>query len=701
MSVNNFEKQPLQPEDLANLQFLGEVQLSPDARQVYYDVYYINREKNTYQGEIWQLDISQNQCRKLTGGPRRDNSPRLSNDGTKLAFLSDRGEDNKKQVYLLEPGQPGEALRLTNFQSGVLSVTWSSDNRHLAVVVETPDASEKAANWSRPETSEARKEREAREQEEKRVGGNPVTFTRVKQRADGRRTLVPNDAHNQLWLLDTAAPEAAPRQLTTGPFGVGQPAFSPDGQRLIFSSTRDQQQADFSCISDLWLVEPFGDDLTPRKLTSSKGPANGPVWSPDGKAVAFVGHTNPKDGSFLEQSRVWVLEMNVQGADGEARCLTANFDRPVANLLNTDLRVFGETPLAWTEDSRDLFFAACSEGSMQLFRVSVDGPNEPQAITNPDRHIYAYSFAAKTGQVAFASSMPLDPGDIFLQSIEVRKGKGEAPQQLTFLNREWVESHYIVEPETIRVPVEGGIEVEGWLIKPPGFDPSKKYPLVLQVHGGPHTAYGHSFNYEFQMLAGQGQVVLYTNPRGSVGYGYDFAAAIHNDWGHHDYDDIMAALDYVIEQGYIDTDRLGVTGGSYGGYMTNWIVTHTDRFKAALTQRCVSNLMTMYTLSDISFGFVESEFEGDMWSNPRIWERSPMAHANKAKTPLLMLHSEADYRCPIEQAEEFFFALKRSGCEVELVRTPAEDHNLSRNGSPDHRIGRLGRIGNWFKKRLE
>ena len=256
-------------------------------------------------------------------------------------------------------------------------------------------------------------------------------------------------------------------------------------------------------------------------------------------------------------------------------------------------------------------------------------------------------------------------------------------------------------PEKLAVPTTDGTgSIEAWVIKPPNFDPTKKYPLVLEIHGGPHTAYGYSFNFEFQVLAGQGAVVLYPNQRGSIGYGYDWAKATYNDWGGRDYADVMATVDYVIEQGYIDTAQLGVTGGSYGGYMTNWIVTHTDRFKVALTQRCVSNLITLYTLSDIGLTFIESEFGGDIWSNPLVWERSPMAHANKARTPLLMLHSEMDFRCPIEQAEEFYFALKHVGCQVELVRTPNEDHNLSRNGSPDHRIGRLRRIANWFAEQL-
>jgi dipeptidyl aminopeptidase/acylaminoacyl peptidase len=694
------ERQTLQPEDLAKVRFVGEVQLSPDAAQVYYDVYYINREKNIYQGEIWQFDLKTKAERKLTAGPRRDTTPRLSPDGTKLAFLSDRGEDNKKQVFLLELDRPGEARQLSRFQSGVISLVWSPDNRYLLALVETPDDAKKAADWARPETTEARREREAREQEEKRVGGNPITFDHITLRADGRRTLLPKDAHGQLWLIDTSDSEAEPRQLTSGPFNVGQSAFSPDGNRLVFTSTRDQSQIDFSCISDLWLIEPFGGDegLQPRKLTASKGPANGPIWSPDGTRIAFVGHTNPKDGSFMEPNRVWVIEVDKAGTASEQKCLTANFDYPVANLLNSDLRVSSESPLAWSEDGREVFFVVCHSASMQLFRVAADASAEPEALTEADRHIFSYSFAPKAGQFVFASCAPLNPGDLFLQALGK---KVEAPQQLTNLNGEWLSQYYLAEPETIRVPSQDGTtEIEAWLLKPPGFDPSKKYPLVLEIHGGPHTAYGHSFYFEFQMLAGQGQVVVYPNPRGSVSYGYDFGAAIHNDWGHHDYDDIMAVVDYVIEQGYIDPERLGVTGGSYGGYMTNWIITHTDRFKVALTQRCVSNLVSMYTLSDINFNFVESEFEGDIWTNPRIWERSPIAHANKAKTPLLMLHSEADFRCPIEQAEEFYLALKRVGCPVQLVRTPNEDHNLSRNGSPDHRIGRLRRINDWFHNGL-
>ncbi|HEX2912114.1 MAG TPA: S9 family peptidase [Chloroflexia bacterium] len=698
--MSTIEKRPVRPEDLNTMKFLGEVTLAPDARQLFYDVFYVNQEKNIYQGEIWQLDLTgkEAQPRRLTAGPRRDSQPRLSPDGTKLAFLSDRGEDNKKQLFVLELGQPGEARQLTRFRNGANSFAWSGDSRYLAVLTETPDDADKASKYSRPESPEERREREAKEQEEKRVGGNPVTFDRVKMRADGRRSLIPGDAHVQIWLVDSAAPEAEPRQLTSGPFSVMDPAFSPDGRKLVFSSTRDQQQADFTSISDLWLIEPFGAQQEPLKLTGSKGPAHAAVWSPDGTKLSFVGHTHPKDGSYKELPHVWVLEVNDKGAAGEPRCLTTNFDRHCVNLVNSDARASKDVELAWSKDSREIFFAATDGPNVNLFRVPADGSAEPTALTTGQHQIYGISAAPQADQVAYTCASWNSPGDVYIQSLE--KGQSEA-RRLTELNRDWLSELYFAEPETIRVPsADGTVEIEGWLMKPQGFDPSKKYPLLLEIHGGPHTAYGHSFYQEFQMLAGQGYVVLYTNPRGSVGYGYDFGASIYNDWGHHDYDDIMAAVDYVIGQGYIDTSRMGVTGGSYGGYMTNWIIGHTDRFKAALSQRCVSNLVTMYTLSDISFGFVESEFEGDIWSNPRIWECSPMAHANKVKTPTLLLHSEADFRCPIEQAEEFFFALKRNGCEVQLVKTPGEDHNLSRSGSPDHRVGRLRRISEWFEKYL-
>lgn len=686
-------RRTIQPEDLNDLTFLGEVQISPDGTQIYYEVAKIQPDKNIYSGELYQFDIKTKTSRRLTAGTRRDSNPRLSPDGKQLAFLSDRSEDGKRQLYVLSLESPGEARRLTDFQSGVGSFVWSPDNQHLAVLVETPDDEAKALAWAAPESAAARQTREAKEQEDKRINGGLVTFSQNKMRADGRRSLIPPDAHVQLWLVDSGEPTAHPRQLTAGAFNVSFPAFSPDGQQIVFSSTRDQYQADFTCVADLWLLDIFSSDLTLTKLTKSAGPGTHAAFSPDGQQIAFIGHTNPLDGSYLEISRVWVLDLTTP--DNEATCLTPDFDYPVANLLNTDLRSFTDLLLYWSADSRQVYFAATVGGSLQVLGVAADGSTPPHAITPPDRHIFSYNFAPEAGLFVFGAYQPTAPGNIFVKSA----AEPNAPlTQLTDFNRAWLDDRLLAEPETLTIPsADGTVNVEGWLLKPPGFDPTKKYPLVVLVHGGPHTAYGLSFYIEFQMLASQGFLVLYTNPRGSVGYGYDFAAAIRNDWGNHDYADVMTAVDYVLAKGYADPARLAIGGGSYGGYMTNWVVTHTDRFKIAISERCVSNLVTMYTLSDIGPGFIESEFEGNIWTNPRIWQCSPVAHANKKiAAKVLFLHSEADYRCPIEQAEEMYFALKRFDSDVLLVRTPNEDHNLSRSGSPAHRVERLRRIRDWY-----
>jgi dipeptidyl aminopeptidase/acylaminoacyl peptidase len=688
-------KRAIMPTDLNDLVFLGEVQLAPDASYVYYEISYINAAKNIYQGEIYRLSLKDRKMQQLTSGLRRDSVPRLSPDGTKLAFLSDRSEDGKRQVYVQDVTAPGEARAVTGFQPGVIGFVWSGDSRYIAALVETSDDPTKAAASAAPETPEAKQEREAKEKEAARIGGNLTTFSQFKMRADGRRTLFAPDAHVQLWLVDTNAAKPNARQITNGGFNVSHPAFSPDGKSLVFSSPREQEHVDFYSITDLWLIDPFATDFTPRKLTSSAGTATNAAFSPDGCKLAFAGHRNPRDYSFLETVRVWTLDLDAP--DAEPRCLTPDFDFTAANLVNTDLRAFSEFVLQWSMDGSEIYFGATVGGSLPLYKVAADGQSQPQPLTPEGFHTFSYSFAPVTGQFVYTAYAPHDTGQIYLASVSA---PGEKPVAITELNKDWWADKYLAPVENFKFPsADGQVEIEGWLVKPPDFDPAKRYPMLTMVHGGPHTAYGNSFYIEFQMMAGNGFLVLYTNPRGSIGYGHPFAR-IHNDWGGKDFEDVMSAVDYAIANYSADPERLGIGGGSYGGYMTNWAVTHTDRFKAALSERCVSNLTTMYTLSDIGGSFIESEFEGDIWTNPRIWERSPVAHANKKiATPLLLLHSEADYRCPIEQAEEMYFALKRFGSDVTLVRTPGEDHNLSRSGSPAHRVERLNRILNWFRER--
>ncbi|MBX6342038.1 MAG: S9 family peptidase, partial [Thermomicrobiaceae bacterium] len=280
-------------------------------------------------------------------------------------------------------------------------------------------------------------------------------------------------------------------------------------------------------------------------------------------------------------------------------------------------------------------------------------------------------------------------------------GEGRQERAVSAVNADWLAEVTLAAPERITYLGEGGVEIDGWVLKPPGFRPGVRYPLILEIHGGPHAMYGSTYFHELQVLAARGYVVLYANPRGSTGRGQEFVAAAMGDWGGVDYRDLMAGVDHVLSLGYVDEHRLGVTGGSYGGYMTNWIIGQTDRFKAAVTQRSTCNRYNLLGTSDLVWSYGPWEFRGYPWDEPEFHlERSPISYVRRMRTPLLILHSEQDYRCPIEQAEQLFVALKLLGREVEFVRFPNESHELSRAGRPDHRVERLRRIVDWFGQHL-
>jgi dipeptidyl aminopeptidase/acylaminoacyl peptidase len=299
--------------------------------------------------------------------------------------------------------------------------------------------------------------------------------------------------------------------------------------------------------------------------------------------------------------------------------------------------------------------------------------------------------------MAYIAATPINPGDLYTASA-----RGEVEVRLTKLNADFLNGIALTDPEEFWVPSQSDdTPIQGWILKPPGFDPNRKYPMILQIHGGPHAMYANAFMHEFHLMAARGYVVVYTNPRGSAGYGEEFTRATHLRWGETDMPDVMAAVDHVLSLGYVDESRMGVTGGSYGGYMTLWVIGHTDRFKAAVTQRCVSNLYSFYGTSDIGWTFIDYEFGGNAWEQREHYMKySPITYVDKMTTPLLIVHSERDFRCPIEQAEQVFISLKKLGREVEFVRVPDETHNLSRTGKPKHRQDRLDYIVGWFDKHL-
>jgi dipeptidyl aminopeptidase/acylaminoacyl peptidase len=353
-------------------------------------------------------------------------------------------------------------------------------------------------------------------------------------------------------------------------------------------------------------------------------------------------------------------------------------------------------PPTWTPDGQRLLYPVSLHGSAHLVSVSVNGDDLRTEI-GAEQGLNAVTFSRDFTRAAYITATMQDPGQVMAQDWP-----GGAPRQLTHFNRDWLDQIDLGAMETHWIKGPDGNDLQGWILKPPGFDPAKKYPSILEIHGGPLTQYGFAFMHEFYYLAAQGFVVTFCNPRGGRGYGEQHAGAIWGCWGTKDYDDLMAWSDFVASQPYIDPDKMGVCGGSYGGYMTVWIIGHTPRFKAAVPMRCVSNFVSMWGSSDFNWVFQYTLEAGAPFQDlNKFWERSPIAYIGNAVTPTLVIHNENDHRCPIEQGEQVFVALKRLGVPTEFVRFPDEFHGLSRGGRTDRRIARLEHIARWFKQYLQ
>ncbi len=372
--------------------------------------------------------------------------------------------------------------------------------------------------------------------------------------------------------------------------------------------------------------------------------------------------------------------------------MLAGWDRTVGSVVMSDMRSQVQTlPPRWSADRARILFVGSDQGTANVYSVPSAG-GEVRAETLGAHQIASLSLDREARRFACVFASAVIPGDVGAGEL------GGGMRCLTDLNGELLRARHVSAPERVSFAGADGWTIEGWLLKPRGFDPAKRWPLVLEVHGGPHSTYGHAFFHEFQVLAGRGYGVLYTNPRGSHGYGERFSTACVGDWGGKDYEDLMAGVDHALSWGWVDPTRLYVTGGSYGGFMTNWIIGHTDRFRAAATQRCVSNNVSSFGTSDIGWHFWEYEMGGATpWRNStKLVERSPLMHAPKVKTPLLILHAERDLRCPIEQAEQFFIALRWHGVETRFVRFPDDNHDLTRGGKPRNRVEHCRRIADWF-----
>jgi dipeptidyl aminopeptidase/acylaminoacyl peptidase len=638
------------PEDVYDLAWAGDPRISPDGRTVAFVVTRVDKDANDYSAAIYLAPTDRSTPpRRLTSGEKRDGSPRWSPDGSELAFVSNRAGETS-QLYVLPLGG-GEARRLTNLKESVREPAWSPDGSRLAFMARTPDP-------LYDEDDEGKQ--------------SPHRFTRLWFKLDDEGWT--GDRRQQIYVVGSDG-SSEPAQLTEGDFESASPTWSPDSEWIAFVSARNDDW-DTYIVSDLYVVAAGGGE--PVKITGSDGQAAFPAWSPDGALVAFL-YT---PGVFDDPRHPQLTLVPAKG--GELRILSASLDRncnPYPPIR----------PPAWDGDS--LVFAVEDAGNNDLYRAAADG----SSLEPVRQGIGVTGYDAAGGQVVYTASTPTSFSELYL-----------ADEPVSQVSAAFTSRRELSEPERFVAVSKDGSEVEAWIMRPAGFEEGTRYPVLLNIHGGPFTQYASKFFDEFQVLAGAGYVVVYSNPRGSSGYSEEWGRAIRGPgelgpgWGSVDYEDLLAVTDEALSSfPFCDRDRLGVLGGSYGGFMTSWIVGHTDRFHAACSERAVNNFIAEAGSSDIGIWF--KSYTGTHWfEDPETYRKiSPSTYAPNVTTPLLILHSEDDLRCPVVNAEELFAILRILGKEVELVRFPAEGHELSRSGKPRHRVQRFEILIDWFDRHLK
>ena len=676
-------------EDLYQFKFLTRPHISPDGERVAFVVTEIDGRKHAYRSSVWiaPTDPMKGEARRYTGGSGNSRSPSWSPDGRWLAFASDRegdaqgtGKDAKQrgkgklQIWLI-PTAGGEARQLTFMPHGALHPVWSPDSRQLLFSTQVGPLDE--------------------EDEDGKPLPKARMIDRLSYRFDGVGFTYERRTH--LFLIDIPASSAdepgQPVQLTDGDWDDRDPSWSPDSTRIAFTSNRaeDRWQARNPDVYTLSIEK--GQPGALRQMTEGSRSCNAPSWSPDGQTLAFL--ASPK------QRGAGHVELFTMPADGSQppRNLTADFEGSFADWTNsdaTDEHIMPAPP--WSPDGQTLYALGNLRGASRVYAIPRDGSGaQPATLTPGNFHVMDFSMDAARRTFVALIEAPTHIAEIFVGST----GTPGELRQLTHFNDALFSELALSTPEYFSYAGEDNWPVDGWILKPPAFDPARKYPLIVEIHGGPHSQYGYGFMHEMQLLAAAGNVVLFTNPRGSSGYGRDFALAVRGAWGEKDSLDILAGVDAVIARGYIDEQRLGVIGGSYGGFMTSWLVGHSDRFRVAVTDRSVINRYSFFGSSDIGWEFTDDDLEVPPWEDPQRYMRSsPITYVKNIHTPLLLIHSESDYRCGIEQSEQLFAALKWLGREVLFVRFEGQSHGLSRGGHPKLRKERLGHILGWFEKHI-
>jgi dipeptidyl aminopeptidase/acylaminoacyl peptidase len=662
------QQRGFEPADYYDLVTVGDVAISPEGDLVAFTVTRTLEDENRRRREIWMQVLEGG---RPSGDPYQFTAPtwdafepRWSPDGALLSFTSQRGDDDNTTWFVRVFGPGGEAFHIEGVRAAPV---WSADGEWIAylAIAEATDSDEREG-WIAPDAL-------SNTLDPGRFDGRVVTSIRYK--ADGTMSVRPHfSAHESTDVYLVSAEGGVPRKLTDLPFDKSDVRWLSDGRTIYFSGDANQHDESNKVLTkDIWAVRLADGSVV--DLTPDPGSESWPSPSPDGTRLAFV--------STAERGAEHDLMVVDLGSDG--RLVTA----PVNLTEDWDL-----DPGAphWSADGLSILFSAAVGGNRHLFRVPAAGGPVAQ-VTEGERQLTSVSLSERGHIMAYAATDAVSPTELY-----VARGDGLAERRATEFNEGWMGDVSLERPERLTWMVEDSVEVEGWVIKPVGYAAGGNYPMILKIHGGPHAAYGNTFFPTFHVLSSAGFFVLYANPRGSTGYGHEFKYATRGQWGVKDSEDFLTGLDAALARyPEADSTRLGVSGGNYGGFMTNWLTATTDRFRAAVTSRSIANWESWWGTSDAQ-ALTEYEFLGAPWERRDVYRRlSPISYVENVTTPTLIIHSEEDYRAPIGDAEQWFMALKNLGVPVEMVRYPRSSHGLSRTGEPWLLVDRLERIRSWFR----
>ncbi|MTB52314.1 S9 family peptidase [Lewinella sp. W8] len=646
-----------EPIDVFDLEYVSDPQIDPDGQRVIYVRNFKDIMTDRNLSNLWVVNFDGSDPRPLTSGAHNDYSPRWSPSGDRLVYLSTR--EGRPQIYLRWLDGSGTERRLTNLQQSPGNLSWSPDGRWLAFSMTVPGTTKPLSPRSGQPAGAA-------------WADAPKFIDQMVYRADGAGFLKPG--HQHIFLL--SADGGHPRQLTSGDFDHGgNLSWTPDGKSIVFSANRHANHEEDPLNSAIYQIEVASGKIA--TVTDRQGPDNGPVVSPDGNMIAYTGFDDRLQG--YQVNNLYVYDRKSK----KARQLASDLDRDVSNLH-------------WDDGGKGLYFQYDSEGNTYLAHITLDGKMTRLADNlgglSLGRPYSGGTFSVAQGNFAFTYGTPEHPADLAVGFQE------NSSMRLTNVNEDLFSYKKLGEVEEIWFNSGAdGRRVQGWLVKPPNFDPTKKYPFLLEIHGGPFTNYGSRFSAEIQLYAAAGYVVLYTNPRGSTSYGAEFGNLIHHNYPGEDYDDLMAGVDAVVAKGYVDPEQLFITGGSGGGVLTAWSIGKTDRFAAAVVAKPVINWYSFVLHADNPNFFYKYWFPGKPWEHQEHYmARSPISLVGNVTTPTLLLTGEQDYRTPMSETEQYYAALKLEGVPSGMVRIQESGHGIA--NKPSNLIAKVENILAWFAR---